>query len=83
MNNPIQYCIFFPDGQALNGSSSRIEVRDNQMVLSIDNNHAPLISLLENGNLTIYDTGIVSKEIPYHQGFLRFFKNTCNISILS
>ncbi len=80
--NSISYKIDNIDGPAQVGQASRIVVRDKLNVYTIGNQHAPLIVVLESGQIQIFKDEVTTLEVPYLEGFLTCKNNQCDIHLL-
>ncbi len=80
--NPISYKIDPIDSPAQTGQASRIVVRDKLNVYTIGNQHAPLIVVLESGQIQIFKDDVVALDVPYQEGFLTCKANHCEIHLL-
>lgn len=80
--NTISYTIDLFEGAAKTGKASRIFIRDALNVITIGNQHAPLITVLERGVVQVFKDEKLSFEVPYVEGFLTCRQNTCDIRLL-
>jgi F0F1-type ATP synthase epsilon subunit len=83
---PIQYKVEFLEGKGSQGQADSIVVRDAKNILTIGNQHAPLITVLENGSVECFEgEGESRKKLhsySYIDGFLNCKDNVCEIYLL-
>ena len=70
------------EGEVLEGSAQKIFVKDSHTVLTILENHAPLVSTLSKGQVDIYPSEGEKQSYSFEQGFLRTQDNLCSITLL-
>ncbi len=78
----LKYKIGLRDNSLLEGEARSIVIRDEQNILTLLNDAAPIITILLNGKALITTLDGSKTEYPYQQGFLRCQDNQCVIHVL-
>ncbi len=83
MSQQLNFKIDFIDGQNVEGQATRVFVKDMFNVLTISNDHAPIITLIQKGLVQVF----ANENAPLHtfefeEGFLTCKDNVCKIHIL-
>jgi F0F1-type ATP synthase epsilon subunit len=84
MKPTFQFKIDFIEGQNVEGQTPRVYIKDQLSVLTIGNQHAPIINYLKEGQVQIFgpDDVTVAHTFSFQEGFLTCKDNICNIHIL-
>ena len=78
----ISFKLDYIEGQSEQGQVTSIVVRDRANVLTIGNQHAPIITVLDHGVIQLYNGDKLIKAVDYAEGFLSCKHNLCKINLL-
>ncbi len=73
----LKYNISLTDGRVVEGGAEKVFVLDKLNVLTILDDHAPLIASLSDGKVVVEGS-----EYTYQEGFLTCRDNVCSVTIL-
>jgi F0F1-type ATP synthase epsilon subunit len=78
----LAYKVNFLDAPSQDGEADRLFFFDEAAVLTVQAGHAPLISILNDGELSIIN-GDEVKKVSYKSGMVRVDYTQCVVTILS
>jgi len=78
----LKYKISQVDGQVLEGNAERIFIKDSLNVLTLGENHAPLIAVLSKGSVRIDLPTNENLELQYEEGMLYLKQGIVDISLI-
>ena len=76
------YSLLFMSGPAITGTSEKMFIKDDQTILTISHNHAPLVTTLENGYVKVIQKNGEEKQYNYEHAFLNCHNNTVTLTVL-
>lgn len=78
----LTFSINYIEGRSEEGQAMSVEIRDQKSIVTIGNQHAPLMMVLKNGHFKIVLSDSSIKEGSFQEGFLCVDENnSCRITI--
>jgi F0F1-type ATP synthase epsilon subunit len=78
----LNYSLLFMSGPSIQGECDRLFVKDDQTILTISENHAPIVTTLENGSVQVIKKNGESTHYNYEHAFLNCQQNTVTVTVL-
>jgi F0F1-type ATP synthase epsilon subunit len=78
----LAYGVSFLDGQSVTGLASKIFVKDKNTLMTISENHAPMVASLDQGFVRVFGLSGEPVEYSYQQAFLNCHDNAVTITVV-
>ena len=78
----LAYGVSFLEGQTVTGLAKKLFVKDENTVLTISENHAPLIATLTHGFVEVFNLSGEPAKYVFQQAFLNCHDNAVTITVI-
>lgn len=78
----VDYSVSYMEGPSVSGRATSLFVKDGSTVLTIGRGHAPLVSVLSKGKLSVHLESGETVSYAFQEGFLNCVQDRVSVTIL-